>query len=397
MGYRRTYTEILEMWRDWALRKKNADTIMRRSGFKPGAEVGEVPPTPILSLPGAKKACFESGTEFFPAEFSGFAVTPDGRLYAWGVNSGNVFAQSAPTDYFYTPTRIGKGLSQPVLQVAAQTYGNLLLMADGTLRVVGVDPIFGGDAAFDEEGGFRIYPDISDGAQVAAGRWTSVGQQYVLRDDGTVWARGRRTPGISTEFSTTSNWSADLSVFEQMPTGTIGTDVVEISASFASLTLRRDDGEILAWLNGAASPVNLPTPPAGVIKVLSGAWVLTSGGEVYSHPNTSSGAWTQWAGSDYVDLAVGNLFPYAVKDDGTLWTWSSSSTAVAFGTEFDDWTDVYGGKDHAATNPVATRGDGCAYTWGSNSTGSAGVGYAGGTLADPVPLKVTSPALAWPV
>ena len=143
------------------------------------------------------------------------------------------------------------------------------------------------------------------------------------------------------------------------------------------------------WQNGSASPVQLPTPPAGVIKVLSGHWVLTSSGEVYSHNTTSSGAWTQWAGSDYVDLAFANLFPYAVKDDGTLWTWSSSSTAVAFGEEFDDWTDVYGGKDAFGTNPVGVREDGCAYIWGANSTGSAGVGYAGGTLADPVPLKVT--------
>ena len=104
MGYSRIYTEILRMWRKWALRKKNADSdhapewIQAGRGDWRGATHPDPLPTRI------EAGLLRPRDTLLSGQVNGFAVTPDGRLYGWGINNGNAFAQSVPTNYFYTPT-----------------------------------------------------------------------------------------------------------------------------------------------------------------------------------------------------------------------------------------------------------------------------------------------------
>jgi alpha-tubulin suppressor-like RCC1 family protein len=97
--------------------------------------------------------------------------------------------------------------------------------------------------------------------------------------------------------------------------------------------------------------------------------------------NRSSPVQTIAGGTDWKMVSCGENFTYAIKTDGTLWTWGSNGSGqlgtgnithrsspvqtISGGT---NWKDVGGGWIYAA----AIKTDGTLWSWGSNAFGQLG-------------------------
>jgi hypothetical protein len=99
-NFRKTHHAIFVRWRQWGMERKNAVTIMRRSGFRPGAGSGELPPTPILSLEGVKKGVCSTELQELIGAFraGGEAAQADLIAYIEG-ELGQTIAEAYPEEW----------------------------------------------------------------------------------------------------------------------------------------------------------------------------------------------------------------------------------------------------------------------------------------------------------
>ena len=457
MGYRRTYHEILEMWRSWALTKKNADSIMRRSGFKPGAEIGDVPPTPILSLPGSKKQPMDAGV--LHCGFSGrnLAVTPSGKMYAWGPNDLTLGIAGNPS--YTTPTRVHSEIPDAVDFATSQDI-TICVRANGHVPsndlviTTTVDDLrweeipHVGDVWPPE----RSVP-FTDVVETAAGRASASNEQhFLLRSNGEVWGKGEQMPGLvgsSDAYEELGSgggsfiFNGDLGDWTRLSPTKIGGSVSSIAWGANRLVFLRDDGVVGSW-NYNANPLFPTSTPANIVKIVhsgTAIHVLTDGGEIWSvgsnqfgqlgildSTNSAAlnaltvglgGAFSQTIGDGYTDIAAGThwsfgrAFVFAVKD-GRLWTWGAGGVISArpadplitnlrgapveiTNPDIDDIEMVEGGGGMA--NGMYVSASNGLYIWGLNNVGSLGQGYLSPTTGSgvPIPLNVAGPSPDWSV
>ncbi|MCC8246764.1 RCC1 domain-containing protein [Saccharothrix luteola] len=188
-------------------------------------------------------------------------------------------------------------------------------------------------------------------------------------------------------------------------------DVVAIAAGSAENLALRADGTVWAWGYSSAVPGHRSERPArvpglsGITAVAAGAsngLALGSDGTVWSWGSTGMGQIGD--GVDYesdhqttpvrvagltgvVDIAVGQHNSYAVKSDGTVWSWgynflSRLGNGVACDQDVPGTcssnvpVQVVGMTDAVAVSAegFALKSDGTAWVWGSNAYGLLGTG-----------------------
>jgi alpha-tubulin suppressor-like RCC1 family protein len=175
--------------------------------------------------------------------------------------------------------------------------------------------------------------------------YPEIGQQIGIPPE--LWTWGDGTNGRLGNGATTGNISTPVT------TSAGGTNWKQVSAGFLYTTAVKTDGTLWTWGYGNAGRL--------------GNAVTT---------NTSTPVTTFAGGTNWKQVSSGGYHTAAIKTDGTLWTWGSggagklgnavttnTSTPVTTFAGGTNWKQVSCGKDHTA----AIKTDGTLWTWGTSS------------------------------
>lgn len=353
-------------------------TVTPGHGLQTEASTLNVPPggtvpnlaAVVVGMRGALELWPNAGAMHLIVDLAGyFAPAPTtcttGCVTAWGesnngkLGSGGGFGQGA---YFPEPTRRHVSGLSGVTAVA----GRYALMADGTVRAWG-DNLFGElGIGWHADYSFASVPvqvrGLSGVTAIAA--WESNG--YALRSDGTVWAWGENY-NDQVGPQTTPDRTVDL------PIRIAGIDnVVAIAASSSTGYALRSDGTVWSWGSNGSGELGIGT----------------KGG--------SSPTPVQVAGlTDVTEIVAGAGTRYALRSDGTVWTWGSNSEGeLGNGTVFlstgtpapvRDLTGVVS-VGAGFRNGYAVLADRTVVAWGAAS-GSGTGDTSGGALTTPKPIS----------
>ena len=413
--------------RSWALEKKNATSIIRKSGFQPtpGASGGVAP---VLSLYGSKRVCFSPDGPVFAGYPVNWAVS-SGELYVWGYNDHNVMGlqDENMVNWFDTPTRVAHGIAD-VEHIGFNSLASAIVRSDGSVWTTG-EP----DSGYPNDHVFKELSGLPEIVSASANGIGAVGALYFLAADGTVWGMGGDMPGMGlspNHYTTAWHWTDDVTVPSEMPTSKVS-DVTQMAANGSNVTsgicFLEETGAVGRWNQGDEFPI-YPTgqPVESVVKLAaSGAnmLILTNVGDVYvsgantqgQHGNGTTGVvagypdWQKADGTDYEDVAGSGTQCFAVKD-GDLYSWgqggspsgrgigaANASTPTLITSDVSDFVAVRGSQ--ANPTPMAVTDGGCVYIWGFQDFGQLGQGYTmePTEIGEPVPLLISRPFPEWPV
>ncbi len=294
------------------------------------------------------------------------ALKNDGTVWAWGVNAFKQLGNGTTTDS-NTPMQV-QGLSG-MTAVAAGGLDSIALKNDGTVWEWGYD--YNGQL-----------PGLSGVTAIAAGN----GILVALRTDGTVWTWGSNSSGNVT---TANNTPIPVQVLVQEldangnPVVANGKPVLvplsgmtAIAAGNAFTVALKSDGTVWSWgYNSNGQLGNATTTDiSSAVQVL--VQELDANGKPVLVPLSGMTA-----------IAAGNAFTAALKNDGTVWAWGSNSNGqLGNGTTTDSnlavkvqgltgvVTEIAAGNGFT----IALKNDGTVWSWGANSNGQLG----NGTTAD---------------
>ncbi len=253
---------------------------------------------------------------------------------------------------------------------------------------------------------------------------TAVEGQFALRSDGTVWGWGSNYNG-----SLGNGWRG---LYTPLPVPVVGLTNVTAIASFGGGGMAvKSDGTVWVWGDnnadglgdGTANPSSVPVRVSGLTGVTaiaagySTGYALKSDGTVWSWGGNSIGQLgngsdaerslvpVQVTGlSTVTSLSSGRLTGYALKSDGTVWSWGLAVDGrLGTGPTTEQYVrtpvqvtgasgavKVAGDED----NGYAIKPDGSVLAWGSNSYGLLGNGVTcdhqtgnGCSSAVPVPVS----------
>jgi alpha-tubulin suppressor-like RCC1 family protein len=238
--------------------------------------------------------------------------------------------------------------------------------------------------------------------------------------DGTLWAWGRNASG---------NLGLNDNVSRSSPTQIPGTDWGECQVSLGTNNfVVKSNGTLWAMggsnyagglginLGGAAnarrsSPTQIPgTTWKQAATGNSGSWAIKTDGTLWSwgynvygslgqNDRTSRSSPTQIPGTTWDMIASGSYQAGAVKTDGTLWSWGKSNSGnlghndgsslhISSPTQIPGTTWKSVSIDEYVTYAVKT--DGTLWAWGSNTAGALGQNSGTGARSSPIQIPGTT-------
>ncbi|HET9655924.1 MAG TPA: putative Ig domain-containing protein [Kineosporiaceae bacterium] len=279
-----------------------------------------------------------------PAAQGGYALKSDGTVWAWGGGaSGQLGNGTSPVFGSSIPVQVS-GLSG-IVAVGATSADGFAVKPDGTVWGWGAGgPLLGQTTGANSNTPVQI-PGLSGITAVAGGPSTA----YAVKSDGTVWAWGSGTSGRLGDGTTTVSQPTPVQV-----TGLPKATAVRGSGSGAYALAA--DGTVWAWGAGASGQLGNGTMPAtsAVPVQVSGLTGVTA-------------------------LAAGNLTAYALKPDGTVWSWGAGTngqlgnswlgnSAVPVQVKVSGITSIAASSSSA----YALASDGRLWGWGWNGNGNLG-------------------------
>jgi len=308
----------------------------------------------------------------------------------------------------------------PVASIAAGGFAGYALLTNGSVWAWGDDL----EGQTGPGGGWQLsatpveVPDLTNMIAIAGGQNTA----YALRRDGTVWAWG---DDLQDELGDAGDSPRQIPKRIRVPGG-----IVAIAAgAFSAYALRRD-GTVWAWgsnsfgqlgTGGAVVPNGIPRRVhrlAGVVAIAAGsgdgyaldrdgrvwAWGDNSLGQLGTGECTASPASTgdgsqcpRSSGpvevrglTGVTAIAAGADTVYALKRDGTVWTWGDGSfgaLGVRIGHPFADQPVRIGDLEHVvaitagAYSGYAVLRDSTLWAWGRGVDGELGDGSAANRVA----------------
>lgn len=230
----------------------------------------------------------------FKGSNGGFAIKTNGTLWAWGVNTNGICGILSATDPIISPVQVGTDTNWSFVDCASSSNSTIVaLKTNGTLWSWGT-------AANGTLGNGTTTPNISSPVQVGTlTNWASVsaGSGFVtaVKTDGTLWAWGLGTSGQLGDGTAVSK-SSPIQV------GTL-TNWASVSAGSNFSMAVKTNGTL--WAFGGNANGQLGDSTSGIDR---------------SSP-VQIGALTTWSKS------IASYFPsgYALKTDGTLWSWGTGS------------------------------------------------------------------------
>ena len=280
------------------------------------------------------------------------AIKSDGTLWAWGENNyGQLGLGSADGNAHPTPTQVASGTTWKA--VSCGQCDTLAIKSDGTL--------WGWGSNGDGELGLNSTSQTNAPAQVGSvNTWTAVssgfGYSLALRSDGSLWSCGDNSRG---ELGL-GNPPDETHTFAQVDAGTTWAGVAVSSSDWYTVAIK-SDGTL--WGCGHNDSYQLG---------------LGSGHSSDKMNLTQVGSVNTWK-----TLSCGYNYNLAVKSDGTLWGWGSTTSGnlgqgtmdstLAVPTQVGSaktWASVSAGYEQT----LAIKADGSLWAWGDNFYGSLGLG-----------------------
>ena len=249
------------------------------------------------------------------------AVKADGRVAAWGENSGGQI-------------NVPAGLSN-VIAVAGGEDHSLALKSDGRVVAWGLN----------SRGQINVPAGLSNVQALAAGKDYSL----ALKKDGTVVA-----------------WGSALGT---VPVGL--SNVTAIAANFEHSLALKSDGTVVGWGTNTYGQISIPSGLSNVVAMAAGrghSLALKSDGTVVGWGDNSSGQSTSPAGLNNVtDISAGGSFSVALRADGTVTGWGNNTYFPPPG--LNNVIALAGGINFG----LALRGDGTVSGWGFNTSGQLNI------------------------
>ena len=294
-----------------------------------------------------------------------------GTLFAWGRNNAGQLGQGYVGALSYSsPIQVG-ALNNWKSSLGIQS--NLAVKTDGTLWSWGYNAASDG-GPLGQNNATNLSSPVQVGAltnwrNISAGTFVS----SAIKTDGTLWVWGKNQWGQIGD-GTVVNKSSPVQV------GAL-TNWKQSSSSFYGGLAIKQDGTLWGWGQNQYGQIG------------NGAAGVTVGtGGYYSNP-VQVGALTNWK-----QVSNSGAWILAVKTDGTLWSWglnnfgqlgnnntTNYSSPIQVGA-LTNWKQVSASGDGAA---FAIKTDGTLWSWGQNSVGELGLNYATSTYYSS-PIQVGS-------
>ena len=297
------------------------------------------------------------------------AIRTDGTFWSWGYQSGVNNLRITDGVTRSSPVQMGSDTNW----LSGKNYSkNLyLLKTNGELWALGQN-FFGelGNNGY-SGGGDWAASSKSSPVQIPGTTWSQVGGPCAVKTDGTLWMWGNNSYGELGQNS------AGIPTRRSSPVQVPGTTWSKLSSCSYSTYAIKTDGTLWSW---------------GYNKL--GELGLNEMGSPSTTSNSRSSP-TQIPGTTWSEVASCNYGGYAIKTDGTLWTWGyagdgrlglnqpeSSNKSSPVQIPGTTWANVVGDRESA----IAIKTDGTLWSWGNNAYG--GLGLNQGT---PGNIKYSSP------
>ena len=285
------------------------------------------------------------------------AVKTDGTLWSWGNNSkGALGLNQASSVEISSPTQVG-GNGDGWSDVNAGRAIYLATKTNNTLWSWGYNSPSG-------QLGHNNQTDYSSPKQIPGTTWTQprnggthIGASGCLRTDNTLWTWGDNEKGMLGHNNTT-NYSSP----KQLSGAWASFEICGYGANNNSMMGVKTNGEL--WIWGYSE---------------DGALGLNEGDVTYSTPQ-QIGTDTTWGTATH-QIAVGAGCAFAIKQDGTMWSWGANtytklgypgpgkSSPTQIGTD-SNWSTVY----CTETSCAAIKTNNQLWVWGRNQKGELGRG-----------------------
>jgi uncharacterized protein YjdB len=276
------------------------------------------------------------------------AIKTDSTLWAWGWNSSGQLGDGTTT-YRLSPIRVGNDNNW--VSVSAGSGHSLAIKTDGTLWAWGANG--SGQLGNGTADGILIIirpPDRigtdTNWASVSAGS----GHSLAIKTDGTLWAWGNNLDGQLGDGTTTERHTTPVRIGG-------ANDWMSVFAGINHTLAVKTNGELWAWGG-------------------NGSGQLGDGTTTERHSPIRIGGLSNWASTSAGGMRGGFPFfisnnnSFAVKTDGTLWTWGSGQLVPIQIGSATNWASVSTRNSHT----VAVRTDGTLWAWGDNGSGQLGDG-----------------------
>ena len=344
-------------------------------------------------------------------------------LFVWG-NSGLGLGPEGET-FSTTPVQMGGTLSyQSWSNISAAGTGNdgdqfcAAIKTNGTLWMFGEN--FYGQLGIGTSGSTsstnspKQVGALTDWSQVSCGSDFTV----AVKTDGTLWSWGNASGGVL------GNNSSVLSKSSPVQVGVL-TNWLKVDCGIEHVLAIKTDGTLWSWGTGTSGRLGGGNTSSRSSPVQVGAltdWSDIGSGYDHSIATRSDGTLWTWGANGDGQLGLGNTTNYsspkqvgllttwswvaaggrigenrafAIKTDGTLWSWGSNNGGqLGLGNITDysspkqvgaltDWYAVSAGTKHT----LATKTDGTLWGWGLNSGQQAGTIGNGTTTSRSSPVQ----------
>ena len=369
------------------------------------------------------------------------ALKNDGTILAWGSNNSGILGIGTNQNTS-TPTRViaedGVGYFSNVKAISAGNNYSIALKEDGSVWAWGIN--YYGQLG-DETTTLRINPvrvkisgtEFLDNIDlISAGNNFSI----ALKNDGTVWAWGNNSYGQLGDNTTTSRNTA---VQVKINANTYLEDIKAISAGENFVTALKEDGSVWAWGNNSYGQLgdNTTTSRNTAAKVknndgsgfLEGITSIAVGNghciAMKNNGNVLSWGYNGYGQlgdgttitaklpiivksdinsnlSDIKEVAAGNNFTIAIKNNDTVWSWGRNNCGqLGNGTEYNnnfptqvkssgitDYIINVQNISSKGNHVLALRSDNTLWAWGYNNSCQLGDGL---TIPSSLWSRVISP------
>ena len=333
-----------------------------------------VPASRALAGPGAPQAP-ASGTralttgraQIVAGAYAGYAIKPDGSLWAWGLNNEGQLALG-DTKNRRLPTHVGRSFGWAM--IAAGWSHCLAVKLDGSLWAWGGNDV--GELGIGINGRYGNRPRVRP-QRVTGGGWKAVaagdGSSFGLKRDGSLWAWGGNNLGVLGLGTTTTRLGA-YAVPTRVGTGN-NWQAIAVGDGWV-LALKRD-GSLWSWGDNSLGCLGQGTS------------------DDLAHPTpTRVGSDTDWTA-----ISAGGVVSLALKRDGSLWSWGANAegqlglgdtvsrsvpTRVGTGTA---WKAIAAAQEGG----LALKRDGSLWSWGENFSGELGIGHTHGNRKSPTRVE----------
>lgn len=367
----------------WAWGRGSSGQLGNQSTSGPATCAGQACSAYAIQVqdPAATSGLLTSVVDVAAGDATAIARLANGTLVAWGDSSDGATGVGTTTGTTLAPTlvQLDSGTYPAVDRVrdidgAGRTFR--ALRSDGTLLSwgAGAEGQLGNatTTAAQPRAVEVLDPTLATPLTRVRSLGGGPGHGIVVRADGSTWAWGRNVWGQVGDVSQVQRSRPVQVADSTTPTYLSLTTRVDGGADHSVAV--RADGTIWTWGNDRAGQLGLATAPAAC-----------TGGEPCS---TYARAGQVAVGSGYVAVAAAHRTSYAVRADGTVWSWGDSrdgelgigvedgmtstpqQVMVAAATPLDGVIAIVGGAEHAH----ALRADGSVWSWGDGAYGQLGRG-----------------------